>query len=288
VQSIHRQLACSLSGPAIPQLPEDLWKGAWNTVQGIAKARAHGWQQAARVKSEELLQSVEDLQRSFISLIAELHDRPRPRTIASQGDLYQDLVALEEEFPQVQIDLEEDQISVTTEPVILEGIELGRYQIRLDWQQLKAMHPYRVVALEANPAASNAEITHPHVNGGLVCEGDGRAVIARSLAEGRIYEFFLTVNRLLHTYAPGRAYVELENWHGSPCHDCGSVIDEDEFYSCCRCEHLVCGDCGTCCSACDQSFCNGCTDSCEECHETTCIGCLAHCPECERLVCPSR
>ena len=129
-------------------------------------------------KTDALLHSVEDLQRSFIAVIAELYDHGRVRSIASQGDIYQDLLALEEEFPEVQIDLAEAQISVTTEPLILEGIHLGPFQIRLDWQQLKATHPYRVVALEANPAASNEEITHPHVNGQLVCEGDGRVAIA--------------------------------------------------------------------------------------------------------------
>lgn len=261
VQSIHRQLTGSLRGTAIPALPEELWNGALSTVQCIAKASERGWHQAARLKTDELLHCVEDLQRSLISVIAELYDRGRPRKIASQGDIYQDLLALDEEFPEVQIELAEYQICVTTEPVILEGIHLGPFQIRLDWQQLKATHPYRVVALEANQAASNEEITHPHVNGELVCEGDGRVAIARSLAEGRLYDFFLMVDLLLHTYAPGRAYVELENWHGAPCHDCGSVIDEENCCSCCRCEETVCCDCGVCCSICDQSYCCGCTEA---------------------------
>jgi hypothetical protein len=287
VQSIHRQLTGAICGPAIPSLPEGLWRDALNTAHSIATARECGWHAAARIKTDELLHYVEDLQRSLGALATELRDRGRPRTIAGQGDIYKDLVALEEEFPEVQIDRAEAQISVTTEPVILEDIHLGPFQIRLDWQQLQAIHPYRVAALEANPAASNEEITHPHVNGQLVCEGDGRVAIARSLAEGRLYDFFLTVDRILHTYAPGRAYVELENWHGSPCHDCGSVIDEENCYSCCRCEETVCGDCGACCSSCDQSYCCGCTESCEECGNTTCLGCLQHCLECERLVCPN-
>ena len=70
------------------------------------------------------------------------------------------MLALEDAFEDVQCDVEEHLISVTTEPVILDGIDLGRFQIRLDWEQLLQPQPYTVVALDPHPAESN-RIGHP-------------------------------------------------------------------------------------------------------------------------------
>ena len=95
-----------------------------------------------------------------------------PQTIPTQADLYRDLVALESEFEAVQCDPEEQTISVTTQPIVLEGIDLGRFQIRLSWQRRQGNWSYTVVALEPHPAQSNDSVTHPHVSD-EVCEGDG-------------------------------------------------------------------------------------------------------------------
>src|SRR5262249_1962303 len=145
--------------------------------------------------------------------------------------------------------------------IVLEDIELGRFQICLNWRRSHSTLSYRIVALDPNPAACNGDVTHPHVNGEHVCEGDGHLPIARALAEGRLLDLFVIVDRLLHTYAPGRAYVELSSWQGNPCHDCGSIMDEEDYSSCRRCEALLCCDCGFGCSACEQFYCGGCTST---------------------------
>ena len=111
-------------------------------------------------------------------LIGELQDRLQPLPVATPAELYADLVALEQERFEVQINLDQHQLCVTTEPIELEGIHLGRFAIRLDWQPRHATRHYRIVPLDPNPAAANDAVTHPHVNDEILCEGDGRASIA--------------------------------------------------------------------------------------------------------------
>ena len=93
-------------------------------------------------------------------------------------------MALQSEFEDVQCDPDEHVLSVTTQSVVLDGIELGRFQIRLDWQCLQETSPYAVVVLDPNPAQSNDGVTHPHVNGQTLCEGSGRGAIQAALTRG--------------------------------------------------------------------------------------------------------
>ena len=100
----------------------------------------------------------------------------------------------------------------------------GPFEIRLDWRQLGSATPYRVVALDPHPAAKDTDVTHPHVQEEQLCEGEGRSAVRAALAEGRLYDFFLLVSQLLHTYGRGSAYVELDNWDGIPCDDCNAPV----------------------------------------------------------------
>ena len=95
-----------------------------------------------------------------------------------------------------------------------------------------------------------------------------------ALAAGRLYDFFTIVDRLLNTYAPGRAYVELDQWHGAPCNDCSGNVSEDDRYACGRCEETLCPDCAMLCGQCDQVYCSGCSATCQLCDKSTCSSCL--------------
>ena len=55
---------------------------------------------------------------------------------SSASDIYRDILALDEEFEEVDIDLDEHELSVTTDRIVLEDVHLGAFQIRLDWRQL--------------------------------------------------------------------------------------------------------------------------------------------------------
>src|SRR5262245_47546709 len=255
--SIHRMLSAAMDCSAAPRLPLQTWQRASAAANSVAKARARGWQTAARSKLLELVCHLKELGIRLADLIQELQDFRQPQTLSKPSELYGDLAALQQESFDVQVNLREHQLSVTTEPVVLEGIDLGRFEICLDWRLLKADEPYRVVALDANPAASNSSVTHPHVNGAILCEGDGRASVRRALAEGRLFDFFTMVDRILQTYSVGRAHVELDRWQGKRCEDCSGFIDEeDDYYQCPRCERDVCCDCSSSCSNCDQMFCS--------------------------------
>ena len=62
------------------------------------------------------------------------------------------------------------------------------------------------------------------------------------------------VDRLLGTYAPGRAYVELDHWDGLACHDCGSIVSAEERWCCDRCEEVICSDCSSSCPHCESDL----------------------------------
>ena len=145
-------------------------------------------------------------------------------------DIYADLVALDEEFAEVSFDRRGQTISVTTEPIELEGVYLGPFEIRLDWSDLAEGHPgnYRVIAVDANPAAANESVTHPHVQDEAVCEGEGRQPIRKALEQGRLLDFFVIVANLLRTYNSDSPYVSLSDWHGVECADCGTTVSDDD------------------------------------------------------------
>ena len=267
------------------QLPDDQWCRLQRTVRTAELAHDRGWHAAARSREQQLLREINDLESALARLTDQLQERVAPKTIAAEAELYRDLVALQSEFEDVQCDQDEHVLSVTTQPVVLDGIELGRFQIRLDWQCLQETSPYAVVALDPNPAQSNDSVTHPHVNGQTLCEGSGRGAIEAALTQGRLGDFFTIVAQLLNTYAEGRAYVELDQWNGTACHECGSVVSEDDSYRCGCCEETVCSDCISFCAQCDQAYCSGCNSSCQRCEQSICSSCLERCRACGSHVC---
>ena len=136
-----------------------------------------------------------------------------PQTVR---EIFGDLVALSDEFEGVTIDASNQTLSVTTEPIVLEEIDLGPFEIRLHWDRIGERRPYEVVALEPNPAGESSDTTHPHVKGEQLCEGDGRAVDRPSPSSRTLVDFFQIVSRILDTYNSGSAYVSLSDWNGSP------------------------------------------------------------------------
>jgi hypothetical protein len=141
------------------------------------------------------------------------------------------------------------------------------------------------VALDPHPAAKDTDVTHPHVQEEQLCEGDGRSAVRAALAEGRLYDFFLLVSQLLHTYGRGSAYVELDHWDGIPCDDCNALTDADDRYYCDRCGNTLCSSCSITCHGCDNGFCSGCASSCDSCGLDFCSSCLQICSVCRRQFC---
>ena len=125
-----------------------------------------------------------NLDRRLNELSCTLANGQAEITPAPPREIFRDLTALQEEFSEVECNLKRPTISVVTQEVTLEGVELGRFEIILDLRCLDEHQPYEVTALDPSPAASNADVTHPHVETGKLCEGEGRAAIRAALSQG--------------------------------------------------------------------------------------------------------
>jgi hypothetical protein len=269
------------------RLPERQWSDCVRTLGQIQRATRQSWHRAAAQLQQDLVREVDTCRTCLHQLSLEIQKFALATKIPSESDIYRDLLGLESEFGEVECDFDHTELCVTTPDVTLEGIHLGPFQIRLDWCRLDQSPAYRVIALAANPAESDESVTHPHVNDDTLCEGDGRLAIRAALDDGRLGDFFLLVWRLLDTYAPGQAYVELGNWQGSPCHECGANTDEDDRCFCSGCDEVYCPGCMCSCPDCDRDFCVGCISTCAICDSHVCDGCRDDCAACREIVCPS-
>ena len=268
-------------------LPDYTWANVAHLQRRIAKARLRGWHGAANQLNEDLIFTLGDCRRRLEAILERHESASRPEGIkVSAAEVYRDLVALKSEFSDVEIDPQGESLSVTTDSIVLEGIFFGPFEIRLQCDELgRSAQPYRVIALDPHPAAKSDEITHPHVQDEHLCEGEGRSAIAAALSEGRLFDFFLLVSQVLHTYGRGSAYVELEHWDGNPCDDCGGYVDPEDRYYCHRCDAVLCDGCSHLCRGCDESFCNNCLGTCSVCENQYCSSCLENCRACRKPVC---
>ena len=207
---------------------------------------------------------------------------PKPAVI------FADLTQIEDEFGELNFNLEAKTVSVTTDSITLDDIQLGSFEIRLSINEMSKLYsepPYRVIALEPNPAATDDNVTHPHVSSERLCEGEGVVAIRKAIEQGRICDFFTMVVNILQTYNPDSPYVALDDWCGISCYGCGYTVAGDECYYCEDCERDYCSNCSTYCNICDTTICMGCSFECPDCNKFVCRHCTATCSECEETVC---
>ena len=200
----------------------------------------------------------------------------------------EELAQLQREFCRIEYDLQEQTVSVFTDPIELEGIFLGDFEIRLEIKklpQLQDSSAFRIVALDPHPAATNESVTHPHVSEEYLCAGDANAALAQALANGRICDAFLLVKSVLETYNPSSPYVSLDDWHGISCYDCGYITGEENSFYCEACDQSFCDECFSYCRSCRTSLCQGCLSECPVCEEQVCEGCMSSCSECNETMC---
>ena len=244
---------------------------------------AHGARNLALALSRDWLAASEDCCKSMarhlgqipysVSKLESLLDR-RQKEVPTLGTILDELKAVQEEFDDVAFNGEEGALCAVTEPITLEDTYLGPFRIALYPDKLQEMFhkiPYFVLAVEPHPATKDEAITHPHVSNEVLCEGDGSAAIRSALEEGRLSDFFVMVRGILTTYNPDSPYVSLADWDGTPCYDCGYVMDEES---------------SGCCSYCDNPVCDQCSIVCTDCGEIVCGECVSHCAICDRSLCP--
>ena len=204
------------------------------------------------------------------------------------SDVCRDLDQAEDEFGEVTYDCKEARVSVVTDSIELEEIELGDFEIQLDLAALGsvlAQQPFHIEALDPHPAQGHEGVTHPHVSDGYLCAGDATAPINAALASGRICDFFMLVRSVLTTYNHNSPYVSLDNWQGEPCYDCGYIMPSDDTFWCELCQNVYCPDCVDRCAHCNEGACCGCLGQCPVCEETVCSSCMTTCDECDMTLC---
>ncbi len=269
------------------ELPTTIWHQFGSLLRQLNQAQQRGWQLAARRVQRDLRATFRKLQDGLIAIGSILEPSPTESRLASTRDIYADLVSLHQEFDEVSFDRLGRTLSATTEPIELEGIYLGPFEIRLNWGDLPKGRPhnYRVIAIDAHPAVSNESVTHPHVQDEFVCEGEGHQPIRNALDQRRLLDFFIIVANLLRTYNSDSPYVSLPDWRGVACADCGTTFCEDERWTCEQCETMMCGECHFNCPGCDGIYCSECVTRCESCDESHCRVCMNHCLRCRAEFC---
>ena len=263
-----------------PQASVELPTASWQTSQTVARrielARERGWPFAASQLERDFHSQLRELRDELDTLCARFNSMETAPRFATVRDIYHDLLALCSEFEQVSHDRRGKTLSVTTEPIELEGLFLGPFEIRLRWSEFaqSGLPHYQVIAIDPHPAGANDNVTHPHVEDEAVCEGDGRGPIRKALEQGRLLDFFLIVAGILRTYNDGSPFVALADWHGVHCADCGCNMSADDRWSCERCGEGVCDDCRVTCAGCDATFCGACVTCCAKCEDYYCGSCL--------------
>ncbi|QDU05534.1 hypothetical protein V6x_52720 [Gimesia chilikensis] len=285
--SLVEQQLSSLGSDTYTGLPEAAWMNCLRLIRMRQQAQERGWFRAATKLERELTREVFQLSRQLVTLQQELESAADDKPVPETSTIYEDLLALEEEFGEYDIELKTKSISVVTEPIVLEGVYLGAFEIRLEFTDLNSDAPfqYQVFAQDPQSPITDDAVTHPHVQSDIVCEGDARVPIKSSLEQGRLLDFFVLVSRLLHTYNPESPYVALSDWHSAECSDCADVVTTDEQTHCTSCENRLCRQCANSCTDCSFSFCHDCSTRCEICRDDCCESCLKECGLCGSSCC---
>lgn len=227
------------------------------------KTLARRWTAAAR----RMAQRIPFLARSVHDASAQDFSLHPLAPVPSLAELLAELRQLEAEFEQVEIDTKGGTLSVFTEPLVLEGVHLGAFALRLDLKRLacrRGNYALEVVAQDPNVPSADTSVTHPHVRDERLCAGDATVPLARALAQGRLADAFQLVSAVLHTYNRSSAYVQLEEWEGRLCEDCGDSCLAEEAWHCEGCGRDFCGECIHGCGRCGRMRCMACLREAEE------------------------
>jgi hypothetical protein len=261
------------------EIPHVAWHRWSRMCERLKLAEARGWKSAAEELHSDIRWQARSLAQAVQSHVGG-RQSPAGRN-ATLREVYDDLVALEEEFEGFQFNLRDETLSVVTGPIVLEDVHLGRFEIHLRYGDLDRDHSYDVVSLDAD---EDVEYTHPHVANEVLCEGDGAEPIAQALTQGRFLDFFVLVRQVLETYNPSSPHAPLSRWRSETCSDCGGSYRGDTLVSC-RCGALECDDCVITCDDCSRVCCSSCRRRCPSCDDTVCEQCQSACDSCEANHC---
>ena len=126
-ESLRRSQDC----PDVAQLPEAAWAHALDGQRRFQIASSRGWSGAARRMAQRLHTTLICLQTELDLQLRKLADQPTRPAVPTAAEIVRDLAALGDEFDEVTFDLRRRVVSVQTDTIILEGINLGPFEIRL-------------------------------------------------------------------------------------------------------------------------------------------------------------
>ena len=229
-------------------------------------------------------------------------------------DVIEEFKYVGKEFDSMEFDPDNRSISVITPAISLQipgtkpekHVDFGKFKVELKYSEQDDNRGwnYNITALTPNcPRGDGGEgritnIIHPHVQGGRMCEGAGKAAISKALKETRLVDFFDLTMSILNEYNPGSPYHKLEFWRHRPCRECRTPVDPDEGdgYACngASCNRIYCERCvkehkvGGVCLECGEFFCSAHLLKCAGCDNGLCSGCAKnvkgkmYCKECAK------
>ena len=115
------------------ELPNCSWDSCVELVRQSRRAELRGWHLAAAELRKDLGYTLPTLQSELTAIVSQLPRITTTKTMATIGDIYEDLLALQKDFDELDYDIRGRWLSVTTEPITLQDIYLGPFEIRLDW-----------------------------------------------------------------------------------------------------------------------------------------------------------
>jgi hypothetical protein len=256
--------------------------------QKLATCLLRGWSAATRTTVRNIKAALLDLPHHVGN--AQRAIETHTCRIPTLREIVEEIIQLEDEFAQVECSLKNRTLSIVTEPIELDGVYLGPFEVRLYIDRIAAensQNAFDVVAMDPHPASSNNSVTHPHVSDEQMCCGDALLSIKSAVEGGRLSDLFCLIRSVLETYNSGSPYISLDNWYGRSCHDCGYVVAEDDTFWCSSCDHDFCDECASCCSGCSETTCGGCLKECIVCEDRYCTACITTCPDCGETICSS-
>lgn len=261
-------LLADRSDPALPTFPLQRLDELRRLHQQWDTAIARGWLVAAADVQATWYTRLQWWINDLQSLRSPV--RPPLALVPTTAQVYRDLDALDHEFVTVTIDAPEHTVTVETDRIVLDGLDLGPFEIVWKWSRLD--DPLRVIAQEPDWSQNGDEVCHPHVRGEELCVGDAQPALGEAFRSGRVFDAFLILRQVLQTYNPQSAYAAVDQWHGNTCTGCATGVAEDDTWWCTFCNDALCDECHRSCDACGNPLCHTCGLSC---------------PECETFVCPS-
>ena len=115
---LHEQLLGKPPHSEAVYLPTYGWDSIQKLQRRIRMARARGWHAALKRLHDDLANELFDFRRQLDMPLQQLQTTSRvPCRKASVTDTYRDLLALEQEFEEYKLDMDEKELSVTTDAI---------------------------------------------------------------------------------------------------------------------------------------------------------------------------